>query len=208
MKRFGSIYIATNDVTGGQYVGQTCKKVYMRAYAHKISSQKPKFKFHYAIAEYGFEQFSFDEVFVAFDKAALDQAEQYYIDALKPVYNMTRGGSGQARKPSAEVCEKRREAAKERWANSEWKEKTVASIRLAAAVGKFTLSGKRVASLGTGPKARWAGHTKKPKIKKDVGASIKVSWTSPEVRVKRLLGQAMFFANKNNIPYTLLWRAG
>lgn len=161
--RFGSIYVATNMVTEEQYVGQTQQPLKTRVYSHMISALKPKFRFARAIAEYGFENFMFAEVAVAFDRDALNDIECAVIADLAPAYNVTKGGSGRRGPTSEATRTKRSDAARQRWADPEWRARTTASIQKAAAEGKFDASGARLGALGVGSKVRWAGHTKREK---------------------------------------------
>jgi group I intron endonuclease len=189
--RFGSIYVATNMVTEEQYVGQTQQPLKTRVYAHMISALKPKFKFACAIAEYGFENFMFAEVAVAFDKAALNEIECAVITDLAPAYNITKGGSGRRGPTSETTRTKRSEAARQRWADPEWRARTTASIQKAAAEGKFDACGAQLAALGLGPKMRWAGHTKVAKTAKvffDRSEHTRQSWLDPQTREARLDG--------------------
>jgi group I intron endonuclease len=127
--RYGSIYVVTNTHTQEQYVGQTIQPVSKRWAAHLYTSKNPKFKLAKAIHEYGVSIFKCEEVYVAFDKTELDNAEKSFIKQLNAVYNMTKGGSG---KPDRYITEKQRLCTKklssERWANPEWKAKTVAAM--------------------------------------------------------------------------------
>ena len=115
--RYGSIYIATNNDTGEQYVGQTRQRAVLRFYAHMVSARKPKFKFARAIAEYGFETFTFEEVASCLSREALNAAEKAFIAELHPAYNMTKGGAGRSAPVSDELRKRRAEAAKARWAD-------------------------------------------------------------------------------------------
>ena len=186
--RFGSIYVATNMVTEEQYVGQTQQPLKTRVYSHMISALKPKFRFACAIAEYGFENFMFAEVAVAFDRAALNEIECAVITDLAPAYNITKGGSGRRGPTSETTRTKRSEAARQRWADPEWRARTIASIQKAAAEGKFDASGARVGALGLGGRARWAGHTKKIKMRGDRSEKLRQSWQNPQTREARLVG--------------------
>lgn len=94
MKRFGVVYLATNLLTGEQYVGQTCESLRRRVTNHKSSIGTYKTKFALAMAQHGFHNFTFEEVFTAFTEEALHEAEKSIIESVKPSYNMTRGGSG------------------------------------------------------------------------------------------------------------------
>jgi group I intron endonuclease len=162
--RYGSIYIATNKHTGEQYVGQTRQPVQKRWAAHwrtAICSTARKAKFQNALLEFGCDAFGVEEVFVAFDAEALNHAEILMIAELQPSYNTSKGGMGLRPVEVTEATKRKRsEAAKARWANLEWREKTVANIKLAAQTPEATARGKAVASIGIA--ARWADHIKKP----------------------------------------------
>jgi group I intron endonuclease len=187
LARFGSIYVLTNSVTGGQYVGQTVNTVALRFYAHTIAAQKPKFKINYAIAEFGAAAFSVVEVYVAFDKAALDAAERAFIFELQPEYNMTSGGAGM---PGVEtptsVRAKRSEAARARWQNLEWRVKTVASIKAASQTEAAKARGRAMAKF-EGSKIRWRGHVKREiPVKQSRAEATASSWADPAARQRRL----------------------
>lgn len=189
MKRYGSIYLATNKHTGEQYVGQTSKSVAARWYAHKISALKPKFAFARALAGHGFDNFHCSEVYTAFDKAALDAAEREIITCVNPVYNMTRGGAGNpARSISASTRLKRSVAAKERWANPEWRAKTTASIKTASGTPEARERMRQAMSKYNGGALRWAGHVKKVKPIFDRSALTTAQWTDPQIRARRVAG--------------------
>lgn len=195
INRYGSIYVATNSVTGEQYVGQTRQKLNTRVYAHKISAQKPKFKVNYAIHQYGFENFVFEEIYVAFDRDALNDAEKSFIAEICPSYNMTKGGAGRPTNASIKQRQQMSENAKKRWANPEWRAKTVASIQAVSTTKKFRevcrdrLHGRNLAAV------RWANHVKKVVVKKDLAQSIKQSWKDPEIRKRRLDGLKLAMQN-------------
>lgn len=129
MRRYGSIYVATNTLTGEQYVGQTNQKYYTRVYAHKISAMKPTTKFHRAVAAAGYDAFVFEEVFHAFDRDALNWAEQQLIADYAPVYNVTRGGAGSPGPKTAATRAKLAVRAKERWADPAYRERVIPAIR-------------------------------------------------------------------------------
>jgi group I intron endonuclease len=132
--RHGSIYIATNKHTGDQYVGQTRKSVQKRWDSHwrtAACNASRKAKFQNALLEFGKESFDVEEVFVAFDAEALNLAEISVIADLKPAYNSSRGGKGLRPITVSDATKlKRSEAAKTRWANPEWKAKTILSLQL------------------------------------------------------------------------------
>ena len=189
--RHGSIYVATNKHTGEQYVGQTRQLVQKRWDAHwrtAACSKSRKAKFQTALLTAGKDAFVVNELFVAFDADALNSAEISLIAELKPTYNASRGGKGL--RPiivSEETKAKRSKDAKARWANPEWKAKTVISIKLASQTPEAVLRGKALAAY-KGPKTRWAGHVKKERPIYDKSAAIKASWVDPVIRQKRIDG--------------------
>lgn len=185
---YGLIYVATNRATGEQYVGQTRQKFKTRVQAHKISAKNPKFKFHKAICEFGFDAFSFEEVFNAFDKPSLDFAEKEIIKDLSPVYNMTKGGSGMTGPVKPATRAQRSADAKRRWADPEWRAKTIAAIQKASQTDEFKEACRKNAQFRNLAAIRWAGHVKAKPVKKDIAQSIKNSWVDPVIRAKRIAG--------------------
>jgi hypothetical protein len=191
--RYGSVYLLHNKHTGEQYVGQTIKSVMRRWYAHCISAQKPKFRISHNIAQHGKEAFDVVELFVAFDKTALDFAEKELIAALVPSLNATKGGAGSPRTTTPEERKQRSEAAKRRWANQEWKEKTVESLKRAVrpVIPYEVLKERGQAACAK----RWAGHVKKTCVPNGTeartaqrAAITTKTWQSPEIRAKRIEG--------------------
>lgn len=190
--RYGSIYIATNKHTGEQYVGQTRQSVEKRWAAHWRTANCPtsrKAKFQDALVAFGVNAFDVVESFVAFDADALNDAEIALIADMQPAYNATRGGKGlRPVAVSDEVRRKRSEAAKARWANPDWKEKTVAALKKAHSTPEATERGKKLAIFGGG-KIRWSGHQKKEKQPPaDRAALTKAGWLDPVIRQKRIDG--------------------
>lgn len=92
--RHGIVYVATNKVTGEQYVGQTVASLRRRMTNHKHSVKIIKTSFAEAMRKYGFENFAFSEVYVSFDAEDLNLAEKKIICDIAPAYNMTAGGMG------------------------------------------------------------------------------------------------------------------
>jgi hypothetical protein len=115
MQRFGVIYLATNKHTGEQYVGQTCEKLTRRVTNHKASIGKYQTRFALAMQHHGFKNFEFKELFTAFGKNELDEAEKLLVEEFNPVYNMTKGGSGlRGYKPTQETIKKQSAAMQQR----------------------------------------------------------------------------------------------
>ena len=153
MMRYGSIYIATNKHTGEQYVGQTRQPVQKRWAAHwrtAICIAARKAKFQNALLEFGCEAFEVEEVFTAFDAEELNRAEIAMIAELQPSYNASKGGMGLRPVEVTETTKRKRsEAAKARWANPEWKAKTVQSIQRAGKTPEAVERGKKIAVIGS-----------------------------------------------------------
>ena len=171
MKRYGSIYVVTNTVTGEQYVGQTRQRAARRWKCHINTARSKvavKYKLASAIIQYGADAFIFKEFFTAFDAKALDAIEVQTIAELKPAYNIAKGGAGhRGVVPSPAVCRQRSERLKKQWADPEWRAAQIEKIKMLAASPEARERGKKVAALGN--KARWANHTKRqplpPRIK-------------------------------------------
>lgn len=196
MNIYGVIYLATNRLTGEQYVGQTKQRPEVRFRAHEAASRTPKTVFHRAIATTGYKNFTFLVLYVAFTMEALNDAEKTVIAEYAPVYNATKGGAGRPRAVTEAERAHLSEAAKRRWANPQWRERTVQRMRDLGAAGVFTEAGRKVGLTGCGAQARWDGHTKKVTPPKDKAAAIAASWTRDDVRARRLLG--MSEANKRS----------
>lgn len=113
VQRYGIVYVATNLITGEQYVGQTKESLRRRCTNHKASIGKYKTKFALAMQKYGFSVFQFKEIFVAFDEKSLNDAEKVLIGEYCPAYNMTHGGAGiKGYKPTNESNKKRSKSIK------------------------------------------------------------------------------------------------
>lgn len=188
---YGRVYCVTNKMTGEQYIGQTKRTVKKRWDAHwrtAICQKDRKAKFQHAIAKYGKEAFEVATVYEAFDAVALNDAEIAIISYSAPAYNASRGGKGSR---PVEYTDSRRAklsvAAKLRWANPEWKAKTVGSIKAAHQTPEGIARGHALRAY-KGAELRWAGHVKKPKPVHDKAATIRASWSNPEVRAKRVAG--------------------
>jgi group I intron endonuclease len=182
------IYKAANRITGEAYVGQTKQKPRVRFRAHAIAARKPKTKFHAAIAQHGYENFEFVVLASCLTCEALNKTEKLFIAEYTPAYNSTCGGAGRPRKVSDEERARMSEDAKRRWANPEWKARTLATIRGNAVSGVYTEPGRRGGKTGIGARARWVGHTLKGKPAGDRKASMVASWAATEVRERRLCG--------------------
>jgi len=187
-KRYGSVYVARNMTTGDCYVGQTIKPMSYRVGAHKSSAKNPKTKFGSALADFGFAQFVFSELFVAFNRDALNEAEKHFIEDLRPVYNSTIGGAGvPGRMVSAATREKHRAAMRKCWADPLWRAKTTAAITAVCQSEDAVVRGRTVGTL-YGGRFRWAGHMKKVRVAKERGVGMKAAWENPVTRAKITAG--------------------
>jgi group I intron endonuclease len=88
----GVIYVATNTVTGSQYVGLTRMGVAVRWAQHVAKSKNPKTHFHRAIAKHGSAAFDVAEYASAICQDFLASLERDVILQLSPAYNQTGGG--------------------------------------------------------------------------------------------------------------------
>jgi len=169
VNRYGSVYLVTNTVTREQYVGQTRQKSLRRWKTHintANSSVAKKYKLASAINIFGKDNFSFQEVFVAFDADALNKAEIDWIKDINPAYNITKGGAGhKGVKYSEEVCKARSERLKRQWADPEWRGKQVANLKEIFNTPEARERGKKLIKFNGGA-IRWAGHAKKEKAPK------------------------------------------
>lgn len=95
MVRFGSIYLITNQLNGLQYVGQTQNSVQQRFYDHSRDHRSSRY-LSSAMMKYGKENFSLEELFVAFDENSLNEAETLLISTHNTLYpngyNLSMGG--------------------------------------------------------------------------------------------------------------------
>tara|TARA_R110000868_G_scaffold8401_1_gene43708 strand:+ start:35 stop:820 length:786 start_codon:yes stop_codon:yes gene_type:complete len=180
-------------VTGEQYVGQTITLLSSRVHGHKAAAKKPKFKINFAIANYGFDNFSFAEVFIAFDRAALNYAEKQVIKDLNPIYNMSSGGAGSSgRIRSAGEKSILSEHMKIKWADPLWRANTTAAITASCQNEDAVIRGKKVGTL-YGGRARWAGYAKKVRVAKERGVGMKAAWGNPVTRAKITAGIVLAF---------------
>lgn len=157
MQRFGSIYVVTNTATQEQYVGLTRKTIQKRWDAHKRTAKCKKskhYKLHAAIQAHGDSAFVVQELFVAFDDVALCKAEIQFIADYSPAYNSSLGGSGfKLKEFTKEYCKQRSEAAKARWANPEWRAKTIESLKNSHNTESAREQARKLAAMRIGTKA-------------------------------------------------------
>jgi group I intron endonuclease len=89
------VYKITNTITGDFYIGKTSKTKEERFKKHVYnSSYGINTYLYHAIRTYGKENFIVEEVENNIPKDIINEREIYWIDCLKPHYNMTEGGDG------------------------------------------------------------------------------------------------------------------
>lgn len=168
MNRYGSIYKVTNKVTNDLYIGQTINSVYRRWSAHISNSINPKFTLGKAIKQFGIDNFNCEEIYVAFTRDELNSAEINFIKELNTTYNMTKGGAG---KPDKIITQRQRDTAsklsKERWANTEWRDKTIKALW-----GNIEVKNRRITSL---KKALQKPETKQKFVRAQLGRKMSSS---------------------------------
>ena len=88
MQKISGVYKITNTVTGDFYIGSS-KDVKQRWAHHKIPSrwkQHPNNQMYLDMQKYGVDKFVF-EVIAEVEAEKLKEAEQKFIETLKPTYN-------------------------------------------------------------------------------------------------------------------------
>ena len=82
------IYKIVNNINGHFYIGKTSKTIKERFERHKVNSRYNKQTHLYrAFNKYGIDNFSVELI-------EDSMREEYWIEKLKPHYNMTEGGDG------------------------------------------------------------------------------------------------------------------
>ena len=91
MQKICGIYKITNTITGDFYIGSS-KNVKQRWASHKTPSYWNRYsnnQMYLDMQEYGKDKFVF-EVLAEVEEEKLKEAEQYFIETLKPTYNSNR----------------------------------------------------------------------------------------------------------------------
>jgi hypothetical protein len=144
--------------------------------SHFCAAKRRKFLIQVALDDFGEANFCVSEIFLALSKTDLDWAEKHFIAELKPKYNATAGGAGvPGRKTSCELRQKRSENAKKRWADFDWREKTVAALKKAHNTDEARERGRKLALSG-GVRRRWEGHVKQKREPADRSQAAKNVW--------------------------------
>lgn len=95
MKRYGSIYLITDLTNNKRYVGQTVNSVSRRFQSHL--AEKRNRHISNAIRSHGAANFTMEEVYTAFSKEELNNAEIYFVELFQTMfprgYNHRAGGN-------------------------------------------------------------------------------------------------------------------
>jgi len=113
------VYLATNKITGKQYVGQTKMMLEKRIKAHRTHARQKSHHglFHEALREYGDGNFDWQILHICSSKGDLDRKEESSINEFNTMtpngYNTKDGALGG--KHSPESKKKMSEARKKYW---------------------------------------------------------------------------------------------
>jgi group I intron endonuclease len=94
------VYKVENKINGKVYIGKTIKSLTIRKNAHKQEAKRMSpYYFHQAIRKYGFENFEWVILQLAFNTEKLSSLEKFYINLYNSNkrdkgYNLTNGGEG------------------------------------------------------------------------------------------------------------------
>ena len=85
------VYKITNKINNKFYIGITSKSLEQRFAGH---IKQPRYYLGEAIKKYGEQNFTIEQIDEANSFNKLKEKEQYYVNKLKPRYNLTVGGDG------------------------------------------------------------------------------------------------------------------
>lgn len=89
------IYKITNTINGDFYVGQTTKSLPERMRNHRnTANHGSNYHIHNAMRYYGYMNFNIELLEEVDDPKKMDDREIYWIEKLKPKYNIHKGGLG------------------------------------------------------------------------------------------------------------------
>ncbi len=90
------VYIATNQINGKMYIGQTIGSLNKRITGHTSNARTgSNYCFHRAIRKYGAENFKWEIIRICDSIESLNAYEQYYVlyyNSMDNGYNLTSGG--------------------------------------------------------------------------------------------------------------------
>jgi len=88
------IYLITNNINNKKYVGLS-NNISRRFMEHKTpKNMNKKTNISKAFKKYGLLNFTFEILFLCESENQLNEKEMYYIELIKPEYNMNKGGTG------------------------------------------------------------------------------------------------------------------
>jgi len=126
------IYQITNNITGEFYIGKTTRQFNKRINSHKSIANRNKGSYiHKAMRKYGIDNFTFSIVEDnIISENVLNEREIFYIQSLKPKYNLTIGGDGmKGYKQSKEHIDKRTSSYKGKPLSEQTKAKLSATMK-------------------------------------------------------------------------------
>ena len=90
------IYQITNEVNGKFYIGKTTKTIEERFQSHIYESRYGRngSYLYNSMRKHGVENYTIKVVECQVPETKLDDRERYWIEKLKPQYNLTEGGGG------------------------------------------------------------------------------------------------------------------
>ena len=90
------IYQITNEINGKFYIGKTTKTPEERLKCHSYESRYRRTGsfLHKSMRKHGVENFTISIIESEIPETNLDERERYWIQTLKPHYNLTEGGEG------------------------------------------------------------------------------------------------------------------
>lgn len=110
------IYVITNTINGRQYIGRS-SDIRRRLWEHKSKHSRINYGLYKAIQKHGIKNFTVSILDVTLNPSLLPNMESFWIDKLKPRYNIAKGGVGNSRPVSEKTKAILRAKAKQQWEN-------------------------------------------------------------------------------------------
>lgn len=201
------IYKITSLINGKFYIGSAAN-YHIRIYAHKYKLRKnihENIHMQHHFNKYGCESLKFDIILIIDKKEDLIPVEQFYIDILKPTFNVCpKAGSCLGRKVTKETLEKLRNAAKGRIPWNKGLKMPYPSTNLGREISQETREKLRHANLGKKhtPEAiermRIASNNQSEETNKKKGRAFLGKKHTEESKLKMRLAQL----GKKGLPHT------
>jgi group I intron endonuclease len=110
------IYKLVNKINGDFYIGKTIFSIKKRMVGHKAhANHGSHYYVHNAMRKYGYENFYIEEIEKVETEELLNEREIYWIETLKPKYNMHAGGQGGSKKGRPDITGETREQWEKYW---------------------------------------------------------------------------------------------